>query len=193
MLWYGLPVWMSCMSLWASGSGAEPRRRTPSFRQHMLTGVSSSAYADADGTDPPDRRRRRQQRPRRRAARGRRTAGAAPGPAGTRARLVLAGHRQPPRRHQADRPPQVRPPDPEAMMFERFTDTARHVVVQAQENARRLGHSYIGCEHLLLAAAAAGEPAGAVLRDQGVTPERIEAEILRAIGRGQMAGPLGGL
>jgi Clp amino terminal domain, pathogenicity island component len=79
------------------------------------------------------------------------------------------------------------------MMFERFTDTARHVVVQAQEDARRLGHNYIGCEHLLLAAAAAAEPAGAVLRDQGVTPERIEAEILRTIGRGQTADPLGGL
>jgi Clp amino terminal domain, pathogenicity island component len=79
------------------------------------------------------------------------------------------------------------------MMFERFTDTARHVVVQAQEDARRLGHNYIGCEHLLLAAAAAAEPTGAVLRDRGVTPERIEAEILHTIGRGQMAGPLGGL
>jgi len=40
-------------------------------------------------------------------------------------------------------------------MFERFTDTARRVVAQAQEDARRLGHHYIGCEHLLLAAAAA--------------------------------------
>ena len=60
-------------------------------------------------------------------------------------------------------------------MFERFTDTARHVVVQAQADARRLGHNYIGCEHLLLAAAASAEPASAVLRDQGVTPERIEA------------------
>jgi hypothetical protein len=79
------------------------------------------------------------------------------------------------------------------MMFERFTDTARHVVVQAQADARRLGHNYIGCEHLLLAAAATGEPASAALRDQGVTPERIEAEILRTIGRGQTADPLGGL
>jgi ATP-dependent Clp protease ATP-binding subunit ClpA len=51
------------------------------------------------------------------------------------------------------------------MMFERLTDTARHVVVQAQHDARRLGHNYIGCEHLLLAAAAAAEPAGAILRD----------------------------
>jgi hypothetical protein len=71
------------------------------------------------------------------------------------------------------------------MMFERFTDTARDVVIQAQKNARRLGHHYIGCEHLLLAAAATSEPAGAVLRDHGVTPERIEAEILRSTGRDQ--------
>jgi hypothetical protein len=79
------------------------------------------------------------------------------------------------------------------MMFERFTDTARHLVVQAQEDARRLGHRYIGSEHLLLAAAATEEPAGVVLRQHGVTPERIEAEILRTIGRGQTADPLGGL
>ena len=78
-------------------------------------------------------------------------------------------------------------------MFERFTDTARHVVVQAQEDARRLGHHYIGCEHLLMAAAAAAEPASAVLRDQGVTPDRVEAVIMRTIGRGQTADPLGGL
>jgi hypothetical protein len=79
------------------------------------------------------------------------------------------------------------------MMFERFTDTARHVVVQAQADARRLGHHYIGCEHLLMAAAAAGEPASAVLRDQGVTPDRVEAVIMRATGPGQTADPLGGL
>ena len=78
-------------------------------------------------------------------------------------------------------------------MFERFTDTARHVVVQAQDDARGLGHGYIGCEHLLLAAAATGEPAGAVLRDQGVTPHRIKAEILRTTGRRQTAGRAGGL
>ncbi len=78
-------------------------------------------------------------------------------------------------------------------MIERFTDTARHVIVQAQEDARGLGHGYIGCEHLLLAAAATDEPAATVLRDQGVTPERIKAEILRTAGPGQPAGPAGGL
>jgi ATP-dependent Clp protease ATP-binding subunit ClpA len=79
------------------------------------------------------------------------------------------------------------------MMFERFTEGARLIVVQAQAEARRLGHHYIGCEHLLLAAAAASEPASAVLREQGVTPERVEAEILRTTGRGHAADPLGGL
>jgi Clp amino terminal domain, pathogenicity island component len=79
------------------------------------------------------------------------------------------------------------------MMFERFTGDARRIVVQAQHNARRLGHNYIGCEHLLLAVAAASDPAGAVLRDQGVTPERVEAEIVRTIGLGQPADPLGGI
>ena len=76
-------------------------------------------------------------------------------------------------------------------MFERFTDSARHLLVQAQHEARRLGHNYIGCEHLLLAAAGLAEPAGAVLRDQGVTPERVEAEIVRTVGRGQAADPDG--
>jgi len=73
-------------------------------------------------------------------------------------------------------------------MFERFTASARAVVVQAQEHARRLGHGYIGCEHLLLAAVSTGEPAAAALRGLGVTPERVEAEIVRRAGLGQAAG-----
>jgi ATP-dependent Clp protease ATP-binding subunit ClpA len=79
------------------------------------------------------------------------------------------------------------------MMFERFTADARHVVVQAQAAARRLGHGYIGCEHLLLAAASTGEATGAILRDQGVSPERVEAEILRTVGRGRAASPPGAI
>jgi hypothetical protein len=79
------------------------------------------------------------------------------------------------------------------MMFERFTDDARQVVVQAQADARRLGHGFIGCEHLLMATASTATPASAVLRDRGVSPERIETEILRTIGPGQTADLLGGL
>ena len=36
------------------------------------------------------------------------------------------------------------------LMFERFTNRARHVVVLAQEEARRLQHNYIGTELVLL-------------------------------------------
>jgi ATP-dependent Clp protease ATP-binding subunit ClpA len=42
-------------------------------------------------------------------------------------------------------------------MFERFTDQARRVVVLAQEEARMLGHGYIGTEHILLGLLAEGE------------------------------------
>ena len=36
------------------------------------------------------------------------------------------------------------------VVFERFTDRARRVVVLAQEEARLLNHNYIGTEHILL-------------------------------------------
>jgi ATP-dependent Clp protease ATP-binding subunit ClpA len=76
-------------------------------------------------------------------------------------------------------------------MFERFTGDARAIVVQAQGQARRLGHHYIGCEHLLLAVTSTAEPASAVLREHGVTPEAVEAEIVTLIGPGQMSGLFG--
>ena len=78
-------------------------------------------------------------------------------------------------------------------MFERFTDDARAVVRCAVDSASRLGHRYVGTEHLLLAVAAADEPAGAVLREQGVTPERVKEEIVRQIGIGAGAGLFAGL
>jgi Clp amino terminal domain, pathogenicity island component len=69
-------------------------------------------------------------------------------------------------------------------MFDRFTAEARTVVIHAQQHARRLGHCQIGCEHLLLALAAGDSPAAAVLREQGITPERVEDEIVRLVGLG---------
>ncbi|HEX4704802.1 MAG TPA: Clp protease N-terminal domain-containing protein [Pseudonocardiaceae bacterium] len=72
-------------------------------------------------------------------------------------------------------------------MFERFTQDARTVVVRAQEESRQLGHPFIGCEHLLLAVSAADDATGGVLRDAGVTPDRVRAEIRRMIGTRQTA------
>ena len=74
-------------------------------------------------------------------------------------------------------------------MFERFTRDARDTVARAQEHARRLGHRHIGCEHLLLAAAVGTEPASAALREHGVTPQAVEAQIVRLAGAGE-AGDL---
>src|ERR1700753_229124 len=66
-------------------------------------------------------------------------------------------------------------------MPERFAGDAGQVVVCASEQARRLGQGFIGGEHLLYGLASAGGEAGAVLRERGVTPERVEAEFVRLI------------
>ena len=73
-------------------------------------------------------------------------------------------------------------------MPEQFTGEARQVVVCASEQARRLGHGFIGGEHLLYGLASAGGEVGAVLRERGVTPERVEAEFVRLIGPENTAG-----
>ena len=65
-----------------------------------------------------------------------------------------------------------------------MTREAGAISLRAYEHALRLGHPYLGGEHYLLALAAAGQPACAVLRAHGVTPERVEAEIVRLSGAG---------
>ena len=78
-------------------------------------------------------------------------------------------------------------------MFERFTEEARALVALAVEHALRLGHRYVGGEHILLAAVTVGQPASAVLCAHGVTPELVEEEIVRRVGLGAGAGLFGGL
>jgi hypothetical protein len=73
-------------------------------------------------------------------------------------------------------------------MFERFAQDARNAVVDAQKHARRLGHSYIGGEHILLAVVSESSPASAILSAHGITPEYVEAEIIRRVGPGTGAG-----
>jgi ATP-dependent Clp protease ATP-binding subunit ClpA len=71
-------------------------------------------------------------------------------------------------------------------MFERFTAYARHVVVLAQEEARRLHHNYIGTEHILLGLL--GEPTGVayrVLASFGMTLEGARQELNEMIGPGK--------
>lgn len=71
-------------------------------------------------------------------------------------------------------------------MFERFTEGARQAVVRAQDAARELDHGYIGTEHLLLGLLADGaETPAQVLGPLGINYERIHAEILGRVGRGE--------
>ena len=71
-------------------------------------------------------------------------------------------------------------------MFERFTERARRVIILAQEEAKRLNHSAVGTEHLLLGIIREGEGvASKVLESLNINPERVRAEIESAIGRGE--------
>ena len=68
-------------------------------------------------------------------------------------------------------------------MFERFTDSARAVVVGAQQEARSLGHGWIGTEHLLLAVVAdPATPLGRRLGDLGLSHDRVRAEVHATLG-----------
>jgi ATP-dependent Clp protease ATP-binding subunit ClpA len=63
-------------------------------------------------------------------------------------------------------------------MFERFTTQARSLVRNAQQEARDLGHHWIGTEHLLLALLAPQSGiASAVLGGAGLTADRVRTDI----------------
>lgn len=61
-------------------------------------------------------------------------------------------------------------------MFERFTAEARHAVVNAQEEARLLGHDFIAAEHLILGIARVDPHLLAL--DEGV----LRAAVVEALG-----------
>lgn len=70
-------------------------------------------------------------------------------------------------------------------MFERFTEKAIKVVMLAQEEARRLGHNFVGTEQVLLGLI--GESTGIaakVLKSMGVTLKDARVEVEKIIGRG---------
>jgi ATP-dependent Clp protease ATP-binding subunit ClpA len=71
-------------------------------------------------------------------------------------------------------------------VFERFTEQARQVVVLAQEEARELGHNYIGTEHLLLGLFREdGGISARVLVSLGVTLEGARAQVVEMVGGGE--------
>ncbi|RMF67511.1 MAG: AAA family ATPase, partial [Cyanobacteria bacterium J069] len=70
-------------------------------------------------------------------------------------------------------------------MFEYFTEKAIAVVMAAQEEARRLGHNFVGTEQILLGLLLVKDHIAAeVLADLGVTVEAARSEVENIIGRG---------
>jgi ATP-dependent Clp protease ATP-binding subunit ClpC len=70
-------------------------------------------------------------------------------------------------------------------MFERFTDTAIKVIRLSQEEARRLGHNFVGTEQILLGLIGEGTGVAAkVLHSMGLTLKEAREEVEKIIGRG---------
>ena len=71
------------------------------------------------------------------------------------------------------------------MADSRFTSTALGAIRLAQENAARLGHSYVGSEHLLLGLASQEYSlASRVLREAGADSQTLRAAIAQLVGTG---------
>jgi ATP-dependent Clp protease ATP-binding subunit ClpC len=70
-------------------------------------------------------------------------------------------------------------------MFDKFTERAKKVINLAREEAGRLGHDYIGTEHILLGLIReGGGVAAAVLENMGLDLERIRLEVEKSINMG---------
>jgi ATP-dependent Clp protease ATP-binding subunit ClpC len=72
------------------------------------------------------------------------------------------------------------------MMFQRFSDQARRVVVLAQEEARMLNHNSIGTEHLLLGLIREDEGIAArALRSLGLDLAAVRQQVAEIVGQGK--------
>jgi ATP-dependent Clp protease ATP-binding subunit ClpC len=70
-------------------------------------------------------------------------------------------------------------------MFERFTEKAIKVIMLAQEEARRLGHNFVGTEQILLGLIGEGTGVAAkVLKSMSVNLKDARVEVEKIIGRG---------
>lgn len=68
-------------------------------------------------------------------------------------------------------------------MFERFTDDARAVVIEARAHAVRRGHPHVGTEHLLLALATTDNSVAGLLAERGVDCGAIGREREASLGQ----------
>ena len=77
-----------------------------------------------------------------------------------------------------------------ADQFDKFTEQTKRVLIRSQQEAKRLHHTHIGTEHLLLGLVREekGRAAG-VLAGLGVEVERVRHEVLRLTGGGRPPRP----
>jgi ATP-dependent Clp protease ATP-binding subunit ClpC len=69
--------------------------------------------------------------------------------------------------------------------FGRFTERAQRSLIYAQEEARSLGHNYVGTEHLLLGLLKEGEGAAAqVLKRLGIDIGKVRQQVENLVGKG---------
>src|SRR4029450_7317227 len=71
-----------------------------------------------------------------------------------------------------------------------LTPRAKRVIELAIDEARRLGHNYIGTEHLLLGLVREGEGiAAGVLESLGVNLDKVRHEVIRVLSQSSSVGP----
>jgi ATP-dependent Clp protease ATP-binding subunit ClpA len=69
-------------------------------------------------------------------------------------------------------------------VFEGFTEPARRLVVQAQQESRVLQHDYVGTEHLFIAATDVDDRMAAALAGLGITTEIVRGQVTRMVAPG---------
>ncbi|MEM8673416.1 MAG: ATP-dependent Clp protease ATP-binding subunit [Cyanobacteria bacterium P01_G01_bin.67] len=70
-------------------------------------------------------------------------------------------------------------------MFERFTEKSIQVILLAQEESRRLGHSLVGSEQILLGLIVEDTSLAAnILKELGLTVSSVRGEVEKIVGRG---------
>ncbi|HPE29053.1 MAG TPA: Clp protease N-terminal domain-containing protein, partial [Candidatus Mcinerneyibacteriales bacterium] len=73
-----------------------------------------------------------------------------------------------------------------------LTPRAKRVLELAMDEAGRMGHNFVGTEHILLGLLREGEGiASRVLKNFGVTPDRVRSEVVRLLS-GDLEGDLSG-
>lgn len=75
-------------------------------------------------------------------------------------------------------------------MFEKFTEKARQVILQAREEAMELGHTYLGSEHILLSLIKEEDLPSLIISRFGLTVDKVRRAIMSQITKGNHSGEI---